>query len=146
MMTPQGSTMTPIDLCDQLIAARSDEDRLAAMERFAISRAHLPRQRPTMPAFDWGPRKTLTELRPRHLHMVEEYGVRRDYDRNALSDYFLANWHRLFGALRKSKAVEVPSDQFRKGLMVSRLLDFIEMRRAEYADERAGKPRTSTDV
>jgi hypothetical protein len=34
--------------------------------------AHLPRQRPTT-SFDWGPRKALTELRPRHLHMVEEH-------------------------------------------------------------------------
>jgi hypothetical protein len=66
--------MTPIDLCDQLIAAPSREDRLAIMERFTASRAHLPRQRPTMSSFDWGPRKTLTELRLRHLHMVEEYG------------------------------------------------------------------------
>jgi hypothetical protein len=59
-ISPKGSTTTPID-------------------------AHLPRQRPTMPAFDWGPRKALTELRPRHLHMVEEHGFRRDYDRDALS-------------------------------------------------------------
>jgi hypothetical protein len=56
-MTPQGSTMTPIDLCDQLIAAPSPEDRLAVLERFKTSRAHLPRQRPTMPTFDWRPRK-----------------------------------------------------------------------------------------
>jgi hypothetical protein len=56
-MTPLGSTMTPIDLCDQLIAAPSPEDRLAVLERFKTSRAHLPRQRPTMPTFDWRPRK-----------------------------------------------------------------------------------------
>jgi hypothetical protein len=68
----------------------------------------------------------LTELRPRHLHMVEEYGFRREYDRDALGEYFLVNWYRLFGALRRSKALEVPSDQFRKELMVSRLLDLIE--------------------
>jgi len=136
----------PIDLCDQLIAAPSHEDRLAVMERFKASRAHLPRQRPTMPTFDWGPRKTLTELRPRHLHMVEEYGFRRDYDRDALREYFLANWYRLFGALRKSKKLEVPSDSLRKEIMVSRLLDLIEMRRAEYAAERSGKLRTSNLV
>jgi hypothetical protein len=73
---------------------------------------------------------------PRHLHMVEEYGFRSDYDRDALGEYFLANWYRLFGPLRESKALEVPSDQIRKELMVSRLLDLIEMR-AEYATERA---------
>jgi hypothetical protein len=75
--------------------------------------------------------------------MVEQYGFRREYDRNALGEYFLANWYALFGALRKSKAREVPSDQFRKGLMVSRLLDLIEGRRDEYADERAEKLSTS---
>jgi hypothetical protein len=139
MISPQGSTMAPIDLCDQVIAGPSHEDRLAVMERFKASRAHLSRQWPTMPSFDWGPRKTLTDLRPRHLHMVEEYGFRRDYDRDALGDYFLANWCRLFGALRKSKALEVPSDQIRKRLMVSRLLDLIEMRRAEYAEERIAR-------
>lgn len=139
MISPQGSTMASIDLCDQVIVATSHEDRISVMEHFKASRAHLPRQRPQMPTFDWGPRKALTELRPRHLHMVEEYGLRRDYDRDALSEYFLANWNRLFGTLRKSKAREVPSDQFRKGLMVSRLLDLIEMRRAEYADERAAR-------
>jgi hypothetical protein len=80
----------------------------------------------------------LTELRPRHLLMVEEHGFEQHgYDRNALGEYFLANWYRLFGALRKSKALEVPSDKLRKELMVSILLDLIEGRRAEYAEERA---------
>jgi hypothetical protein len=92
-----------------------------------------------MPAFNFGPRTELTELRPQHLHMVEEYGFRRDYDRDALAEYFLANWYRLFGALRKSKALEVPSDSLRKAIMVSRLLDLIEMRREEYAAERTAR-------
>jgi hypothetical protein len=130
------TSLNTIDLCDQLIAAPSHEARLAAMERFKASLARLPREWPTMPAFDLGPRKAQTELRPRHLHMVEEYGFRSDYDRDALGEYFLANWYRLFGPLRESKALEVPSDQIRKELMVSRLLDLIEMR-AEYATERA---------
>jgi hypothetical protein len=115
MISLLGSTMPPID-------------------------AHLPRHRPTMPAFDWGPRKALTELRPRHLHMVEEHGFEEHgYDRDALGQYFLANWYRLFGSLRKSKALEVPSDGLRKEIIVVRLLDLIEMRRAEYADDRSGK-------
>lgn len=38
--------------------------------------------------------------------MVEEYGHQREYDRDALRDYFLDNWYRLFGPLRKSKALE----------------------------------------
>jgi hypothetical protein len=68
---------------------------------------------------------------------MEECGFRHEYDRDALREYFLAHWNRLFGPLRRSKAREVPSDQLRKELMVSRLLDLIEMRRAEYAAERA---------
>jgi hypothetical protein len=36
----------------------------------------------------------------------------------------------------ENRKLEVPSDQIRKELMVSRLLDLIEMR-AEYATERA---------
>ena len=92
-----------------------------------------------MPAFDWRPRKSLNELRPRHLHMVEEYGIAETYDRDALADHFMANWYRLFGPLRRSKAREVPSDQIRKGLMISRLLDLVEMRRSEYAAERAAR-------
>jgi hypothetical protein len=77
------------------------------------------------------------QLRDWHLHMVEEYGFRPEYNRDELRKYFLTNYHRLFGPLRKSKAMEVPSDQLRKGLMIARLLDLIEMRRAEYAAERA---------
>jgi hypothetical protein len=39
--------------------------------------------------------------------------------------------------------MEVPSDQLRKELMISRLLDLIEMRRSEYADERSATTRTT---
>jgi hypothetical protein len=79
------------------------------------------------------------ELRPRHLLMVEEYGVAETYNRDELGQYFLTNWNRLFGTLRRSKALEVPSDQLRKEIMISRLLDLIEMRGAEYADERSAR-------
>jgi hypothetical protein len=79
-----------IELMDQLIAAPPSEAQLHILERHKASRAHLPRHRPTMPTFDWRPRKALTELRPRHLHMIEEYGFRREYDRDALGEYFLA--------------------------------------------------------
>jgi hypothetical protein len=41
------------------------------------------------------------------------------------------------GRCEKSKALEVPSDSLRKAIMLSRLLDLIEMRRAEYAEERS---------
>ena len=88
-----------------------------------------------MPTFNFGRRRSLTELRPRHLLMVEEYGHRLDYDRDELGRYFLSNWNRLFGTIRRSKALEVKSDQLRKEMMVSRLLNLIEDRRAEYTDE-----------
>jgi hypothetical protein len=89
-----------------------------------------------METVNW-PREHFMQLRDRHIHMVEEHGFGPDYDRRELGNYFLVNWNRLFGTLRKSKALEVPSDQLRKGLMIARLLELIEMRRAEYAEERA---------
>jgi hypothetical protein len=95
--------------------------------------------RPVMPSFNNGRRQSLTELRPRHLVMVEEFGWSpRDGNQRALTsdelrDYFLSNYNRLFGCLRKSKALEMPSDQLRKEIMIERLIGLIEMRRAEYA-------------
>jgi hypothetical protein len=71
--------------------------------------------------------------------MVEEHGIRAGYDREALAEYFTANWYRLFGALRKSKALEVPSDALRKSIMIHWLLDLIEMRRDEDAAARAAR-------
>jgi hypothetical protein len=112
------------------------------LHRRKVQRERRPKKElppPKMPPFNFGQRTSLTELRPRHLLMVEEYGHQLEYDRNALREYFTVNWYRLFGPLRKSKAREVPSDQLRKELMVSRLLDLIEMRRDEYAAERSEK-------
>jgi hypothetical protein len=127
-----------IEYLDVFLDAPTDERRSAIMQQRAAARANIPKVRPVMPPFNFGPRESLTELRPRHLCMVEEHGCERHgYDRDALGDYFLANWYRLFGPLRRSKAVEVPSDQFRKEVMVSRLLNLIEMT-AEYAAERSG--------
>jgi hypothetical protein len=74
--------------------------------------------------------------------MVEEYGLEKHgYDRTKTRDYFLENYDKLFGRLRP-KAKEVPSDEFRKYLMVFQLLHLIDGRRAEYAQERAGTLRT----
>jgi hypothetical protein len=126
------------ELFDRLDIARQDggdESAAIVLGRFLRSRSHLPRPRPAMPTFNFGPRKELTELRPRHLHMVEEYGIAETYDRVELGQYFLTNWNRLFGTLRRSKALEVPSDLGRKERMISRLLDLIEMRRDEYHNE-----------
>jgi hypothetical protein len=134
-----------VNKLEQMVIAQ-DRDGLEGVQRllhrWKVQRERRPKKEfppPKMPPFNFGPRTSLTELRPRHLLMVEEYGHQLEYDRDALRDYFLDNWYRLFGPLRKSKALEVPSDQFRKELMVSRLLDLIEMRRKEYANERAGR-------
>jgi hypothetical protein len=102
------------------------------------STTNAVRPPPEMPPFD-RKRQSLMHLRPRHLVMVEEYGFRDDYDRNALAEYFKAHWNRLFGTLRKSKALEVLSDALRKEIMLHQLLDLIEMRRDEYALERAAR-------
>jgi hypothetical protein len=106
----------------------------------SITNATTPAVRPPpeMPPFD-RKRRSRMHLRPRHLLMVEEHGIRDEYDRDALAEYFTANWYRLFGALRKSKAHEVPSDALRKSIMIYWLLDLIEMRRDEYAAERAAR-------
>ncbi len=88
--------------------------------------------RPTMPPFD-RVRRDFMQLMPRHLDQVEERAVEDYYDREILGEYFLLNWNRMFGTLRKSKAKEVPSDTFRKQLMIHRLLDLIELRREEIA-------------
>jgi hypothetical protein len=135
-------TMNYIAYLDALLAAPTDEARSEMLARREAQRAHLPRQWETMPTFERRPRKSIMDLRPAHLHMVEEHGFEKHgYDRNTLGDYFLANYDRLFGSIRKSKAREVPSDRFRKERIVHRLLDLIEGRRLEYSNERAGLPR-----
>jgi hypothetical protein len=121
----EAHSMTSIEqLFDRIeIARQHGADELAAivLRRFIRSRSHLPRPRPEIEAFR-RKRESFTQLRDRHLLMVEEYGCRPDYDRNELGRYFLANWNRLFGPLRKSKALEVSSDGLRKEMMASRLL------------------------
>jgi hypothetical protein len=134
--------MTISEFFDQLEAAPSDEARSEILEKRAAARAHLPKEYPVMPAYNFGPLKSFTELRPRHLLMVEEHGFEKHgYNRDAVRDYLLKNYNRLFGTLRKSKALEVASDQIRKELIVHRLLELIEGRRQEYRNERAGLPR-----
>jgi hypothetical protein len=127
---------TQIDIARQ---HGGDESAALVLRRFIRGRSHLPRPRPVMPTFNFGPRKEFTELRPRHLHVVEEYGIAETYNRNELGQYFVTNWNRLFGTLRRSEAMEVPSDLGRKERMISRLLNLIEMRRDEYSAERAAR-------
>jgi hypothetical protein len=71
--------------------------------------------------------------------MVEEYGIAQIYDRDAWGEHFLAHWFRRFRLLRRLKVREMPSDQVRKGLPVSRLLDLIETHRANYAAVRVAR-------
>jgi hypothetical protein len=107
---------------DTALQSGDDEAATLVLRRFIRLRSKLPRPRPTMEPFNFGRRTSLTELRPRHLLMVEEWGISDRYNRDELWDYFLANWNRLFGTLRRSKALEVPSDLGREERMISRLL------------------------
>jgi hypothetical protein len=75
-------------------------------------------------------RTSLMELRPHHLNIVELLARRRHYERVSQHDFMLENWNRIFGALRP-KAKAVSSDQLRKSLMLHRLLDMVDARRAE---------------
>ena len=110
------------------IARQNGDDDAAtmALRRFSRARSEQVKPRPKMHTFNFGRRTHFMELRPRHLLMVEEYGFGPDYDRAELRTYFLANWNRLFGTIRKSKAHEVPSDQLRKELMVEQVLELID--------------------
>jgi hypothetical protein len=64
---------------------------------------------------------------------VEETGIRPTYDRSEMHDWFSVNYDRLFGPLRRPKSKAVQSDAWRKGMMVARLLSFIELRSLETA-------------
>jgi hypothetical protein len=76
-------------------------------------------------------------LRPRHLLWVEELGVRDHYDRAGMHDHMCEHYDALFGPLRRPKSKEVPSDRFRKSWMIGNLLDLVEARRAEIAEQNA---------
>jgi hypothetical protein len=113
-----------------------DEAARMALRRFARARSKQVKPRPVMETSNM-PRKHFMQLRDRHLHMVEEHGFGPTYNRRELGEFLPYELESAVGTLRKSKALEVESDRLRKSLMVGRLLDLIEMRRAEYADERA---------
>jgi hypothetical protein len=103
-------TMDFIEYLDALLAAPTDEARSEIFVQSKAERAHLPRQWEDMPSMARGRRKSIMDLTIKHLLQVEENGFQKDgYDRNALGEYFLANYTRLFGSIRKSKALEVPA-------------------------------------
>jgi hypothetical protein len=77
------------------------------------------------------------QLRPRHLDKIEILAKRRHYHRADQHDFMLQNYDRLFGPLRVPKIKEVPSDELRKSLMLSALLDRVEARREEMLEDDA---------
>ena len=110
-----------IELLDRVLNARKPDRKHHPMQTFTKKRM------------------SLMQLRPRHLLWVEELGIREHYDRYEMHDYMVEHYNSLFGPLRRPKSREVPSDAFRKSLMVSELLDLVETRRDEYASERSAR-------
>jgi hypothetical protein len=128
--------MTELEIFwNQLDDARSrgdDDAALIALRRFAKARSKQVKPRPKMPAFH-SPRTHLMQLNNRHLDVIRDYGCEETYDRRKVEAYFMANYNKLFGSIRRSKGKEVPSDELRKSLLISQLLDLIELRREENA-------------
>jgi hypothetical protein len=107
-------------LTDALRAAPDQAGGLQALRDYGA--APKPTKRPItnaefykeLDASEGAKRTSLTELRYRHLEKIDRIARRADYDREEYQEYLVENYDRLFGALRGSKAKEVPSDQFRK--------------------------------
>jgi hypothetical protein len=119
----------------QLDDARSrndDEAATMALRRFVRARSRQIKPRPKMPPFN-SPRTHLIQLNNKHLDVIRDYGAADTFDRGEVGAYFITNYRKLFGSIRRSKAKEVPSDEFRRSLLVSQLLNLIELRREENA-------------
>jgi hypothetical protein len=114
------------------IARKTGDDTDLIFRRYIKAKALEPKQRPKMPAFHT-PRQSLIQLNNRHLDVIRDYGCEDTYDRGEVEAYFIANYNKLFGSIRRSKAKEVPSDELREGLLVTQLLNLIELRREENA-------------
>jgi hypothetical protein len=120
---------------EQLDDARSrndDEAGRMALRRFSRARSKQVKPRPKMPAFHT-PRTHLIQLNNKHLNVIRDYGCEETYDRREVEAYFMANYRKLFGSIRRSRAKEVPSDRLRKSLLITQLLNLIELRREENA-------------
>jgi hypothetical protein len=92
-------------------------------------------------------RRTFMQLMPRHLQWVEKLSIRPigngkpgrpGYDRNAMLSFYTEKYDQYFGCLRGSKAKGVPSDELRKFLMISQLLDIVDGQRAGYLNSQLG--------
>jgi hypothetical protein len=121
--------MTLDDLPEQLRAATDQAGRWRVLKSFLADRASQPKPPIKMPT-PGKRRASLTELRPHHLATVEHIASRRHYDRASQHEFTLQNWNRIFGGGLRPKQKEVPSDEWRKSMMVSSMLDLVEMRRA----------------
>ena len=75
-------------------------------------------------------RESLCQLRWKHLQHVDSMACDPDYNRSELHDKLLGNFDYFFGRLRRRRRDEVPSDQLRRCLMVSQILDQVDARRA----------------
>jgi hypothetical protein len=83
-------------------------------------------------------RTSLTELRPKHFATGESIAHRKHYDRTSQHEFMMERYANIFGGgLRRKKLDEVPSDELRKWVMIYRLLDWVEERRAEIEADRA---------
>jgi len=115
------------------------------LHKVSVQNSRHPRPEtppPEMPVWD-NKRRSFMQLMPRHLEWVDELALRDNYNRSVMLDFFCERYHTYFPYLRGSKAKDTPADEFKRFLMVSRLLDRVDARRAEYAEERSGKLRTS---
>jgi hypothetical protein len=121
---------------DDAISRGDDEACSMALRRFVRARSKQVKPRPKMPN-PGQKRASLMELRPRHLATAEHIARRKHYDRKSQHEFMCEHYNSIFGGGLRPKSEAVPSDELRKSLMVSGLLDIVEMRRAEYAEERA---------
>lgn len=115
---------------DDAMSRGDDEAGRMALRRFSRARSKQIKPRPVMPHPD-KKRASLMELRPRHLATAEHIARRKHYDRRSQHEFMMLKWNSIFGGGLRSKAKTVPSDELRKSLMVSGILDIVEMRREQ---------------
>jgi hypothetical protein len=75
-------------------------------------------------------RTTLCQIRRRHLDHIDSM-ARSDETLNDLYAKLLGNYEHFYGRLRRRRRDEVPSDHFRKQIIVRIILDQVDARRAE---------------
>ena len=118
---------------DQIdMARKTGDDTELIFRRYIRAKSKEPKKRPKMPPFN-SPRTHLMQLNNKHLDMIRDYGAADTFDRGEVGAYFISNYRKLFGSIRRSKAKEVPSDRLRESFLVSQLLDLIDLRREENA-------------